>query len=191
MPKISEERRQRQRQRIIDAAVTVLGERGFANASMAEIIRASGLSAGAIYGYFPSKNELFQAAARDVLGRRLRVLGQSATGAVPPPEEALVEFFHVLKKGEPGSAMIVQMWGEAVNNEGMQEVAFQVLSEGREAVEEYLVAWYTQEGAEGPERRARGAVGPILAMAQGALVQSALLGEPMFHLEEGLRRVLR
>ncbi|KQB83175.1 TetR/AcrR family transcriptional regulator [Corynebacterium oculi] len=191
MPKISEERRQQQRQRIIDATMTVLQERGFARSSMSQIIAASGMSAGAIYGYFPSKEELFREVARQVLGKRLGGLAQSPSGEVPPPEEALSAFFEQLREGKPGSKMIVQMWGEAVNDESMRAIAQQVLTEAKGAVEEYLVAWFTQEGEGDPVRRARETVGPVLALGQGAVLQSALLGGPAFRVEEGLRMMLK
>lgn len=191
MPKISEERRQLRRQCVIDAAVKVLQERGFAGASMAEIIAASGMSAGAIYGYFPGKKELFQAAAHQVLGQRLSVLERTLTGEVPPPEEALEAFFAVLREGEEGSRMIVQMWGQAVHDADMRAVASEVIGGARGAVQGYLEAWYAQEGAPDPADRAREGAGLVLALAQGSLVQSALLGEPLFHLENGLSRMLR
>lgn len=190
MPKISEERRQQQRQRIIDAAVSVLLRRGFAGTSMVEIISASGMSAGAIYGYFPGKEDLFQAAARQVLGQRMRVLEGIDGRKVPPPSEALMGFFRELQEGNAGSKMIVQMWGQSVSDEGMRKIARQVFTEGHAAVEKYLVAWYRQEGVAEAESLGRGAAGAVLALAQGAVLQSALLGKPLFDLEENLLEVL-
>lgn len=58
MPKITEKRRQAQRARIIAAAQTCFLRRGIHPTSMQDIIQESGLSTGAVYGYFASKDEL-------------------------------------------------------------------------------------------------------------------------------------
>jgi AcrR family transcriptional regulator len=46
-------------QQILDAALNVFSEKGFAMATTAEIARAAGIAEGTIYNYFPSKRELF------------------------------------------------------------------------------------------------------------------------------------
>jgi AcrR family transcriptional regulator len=50
------------RQQLLDAAVTVLSERGYARTTTKEIARAAGVSEGTIYRHFTSKQELFRAA---------------------------------------------------------------------------------------------------------------------------------
>ncbi len=42
-------------------------EQGFHKTTMADVIRESGLSAGAVYGYFKSKEEIVAAIADDAL----------------------------------------------------------------------------------------------------------------------------
>ena len=61
MPRVSQEHEQSVRDRIVRAALQVFGERGFHRATMQDIVRASGLSVGAIYTYFKSKSELILA----------------------------------------------------------------------------------------------------------------------------------
>src|SRR5438128_10647211 len=46
------------RARILDAAVKVFAERGFFNATVAEIARAAGVADGTIYLYFKSKDDV-------------------------------------------------------------------------------------------------------------------------------------
>jgi AcrR family transcriptional regulator len=62
MPRITPAHEQAVRQRIIDAAVQVLGELGYQRATVQDVVRASGLSVGAVYTYFKNKEELFVAA---------------------------------------------------------------------------------------------------------------------------------
>jgi AcrR family transcriptional regulator len=61
-------RRKEERPRdIIAAALAVFAEKGFAGARMEEIARRAGLSKGALYLYFPTKEAMFRAVVRDVV----------------------------------------------------------------------------------------------------------------------------
>src|ERR1035437_3931774 len=59
MPRVSVAHEQAVRQRIVDAAVKVFGEMGYQKATVQDVVRASGLSVGAVYTYFKNKEELF------------------------------------------------------------------------------------------------------------------------------------
>jgi TetR/AcrR family transcriptional regulator, transcriptional repressor of aconitase len=59
MPKVTVAHEQAVRQRIIDAAVQVFGEMGYRRATVQDVVRASGLSVGAVYTYFKNKEQLF------------------------------------------------------------------------------------------------------------------------------------
>lgn len=61
MPRITEKRRQAQRARIIAATQACFLRNGIHQTSVQDIIQESGLSAGAVYGYFASKEELILA----------------------------------------------------------------------------------------------------------------------------------
>jgi AcrR family transcriptional regulator len=54
-------------QQIIDAALTVFGERGLACARLEDIAKLAGLSKGTIYLYFPNKEELFRGVVRHTI----------------------------------------------------------------------------------------------------------------------------
>ena len=53
------------RQQILDGARKVFLDRGFDAASMGEIARTAGVSKGTLYGYFDSKEKLYEAIAHD------------------------------------------------------------------------------------------------------------------------------
>src|SRR4029079_6182752 len=61
VPRVSAQHEQEVRERIVRAATRVFSERGFHRATMQDSVRASGLSVGAIYTYFKSKDELILA----------------------------------------------------------------------------------------------------------------------------------
>ena len=72
MPKISEEQRERRREEILAAARRCFATYGYEGATVVRLERETGLSRGAIFNYFPSKDELFLALAdrdADRLGR--------------------------------------------------------------------------------------------------------------------------
>jgi AcrR family transcriptional regulator len=54
-------KRERTRARLIDAAATVIGEKGWDLTSLEEVARRAGMTRGAIYGNFTSREELFLA----------------------------------------------------------------------------------------------------------------------------------
>lgn len=61
-PQAPEEgKRARTRKRLIEAAATVIAEKGFDRASLEEIAASAGMTRGAVYGNFKNKEELFLA----------------------------------------------------------------------------------------------------------------------------------
>ncbi len=59
MPKISEERKAERREQILAGARRAFAENGYEGATVARLEEATGLSRGAIFNYFPSKEDLF------------------------------------------------------------------------------------------------------------------------------------
>lgn len=57
------ERRAASRERLLDAALACLAERGYAGTSLPEVLRRAQMSNGAMWRHFPSKAELMVAAA--------------------------------------------------------------------------------------------------------------------------------
>jgi AcrR family transcriptional regulator len=66
MPKISEERKTERREQILEGARRCFAEHGYEGATVVRLEREIGLSRGAIFNYFASKEELFiELAVRD------------------------------------------------------------------------------------------------------------------------------
>lgn len=66
MPKISDERKAERREQILEGARRCFAEHGYEGATVAKLEREIGLSRGAIFNYFPSKEDLFvELATRD------------------------------------------------------------------------------------------------------------------------------
>src|SRR5277367_2118240 len=65
MPKITETKREERRQQILDAALRCFSRDGFHATTTADIVRESGLSQGALYLYFATKDDIVVALADD------------------------------------------------------------------------------------------------------------------------------
>src|SRR3970282_567352 len=66
MPKISEERKTERREQILAGARRCFAEHGYEGATVVRLEKTTGLSRGAIFNYFGSKEELFvELAVRD------------------------------------------------------------------------------------------------------------------------------
>ena len=65
--KVSKEQVAKHREHIVAAAGRLFRQRGFDGVSVAEIMKEAGLTHGAFYGYFPSKEALIAEAAEQAL----------------------------------------------------------------------------------------------------------------------------
>ncbi len=71
-------------QEILEAALAVFADKGFAAARMDEIAARAGVSKGTIYLYFPSKEAVFRALVREMIGPQLLRLADLARGHEGP-----------------------------------------------------------------------------------------------------------
>lgn len=122
MPRVSDEYRTARREQIVLAAIRCVAAEGFHKTTMAHVIRESGLSAGAVYGYFRSKEELILAIADRALGLMSGRLGEmSVADPVPGPVEVvrtLAETLESLAREAQVdmTRVAVAAWAEAVRN---------------------------------------------------------------------------
>jgi AcrR family transcriptional regulator len=163
-------------ERIQRAALACVADKGFSNVSMGDIIAQAGLSAGAVYVYYRSKEELIVDAGRKVFEERMAALEElSAAGPVPPPEEAIPALMFGLMKMDFFPDVAVQVWGEAVRNDQLGAVARNILDQIRGHIENYLKAWLlTSHPADEAASRARRLAPAVMGLIQGCAIQTAL-----------------
>ena len=80
MPRVTAQHEQQVRDRIVRAALAAFAEHGFHRTTMQDIVRASGLSVGAIYTYFKSKSDLILAGCDLITDQELAQLGERLAG---------------------------------------------------------------------------------------------------------------
>src|SRR5882762_3375248 len=66
-PQPRQRRKETRPQELLDAALMLFVEKGFAATRSDEVARAAGVSKGTLYLYYPSKEELFKAVVRQNL----------------------------------------------------------------------------------------------------------------------------
>jgi AcrR family transcriptional regulator len=127
LPRITAAREHEVRERIISAAVRVFSDKGFHSSTIADVCRESGLSVGAIYTYFPSKDALFRQSCDLIAARGLEELAERLAGAGSTAERMAVAvdlFIETIDEyaGAPGQISLVQAWAEADREPGVREM---------------------------------------------------------------------
>lgn len=145
MPKITPERRAERRQQILDAAFACAAREGFHRMTMADVIEASGLSAGAVYGYFTSKDELILALADTAISQIepafAALVEQDPLPDLPEVIGLLTSGIELVGGREPDLTKVaVSAWAEAVRNPAVGAI----LSERFLRIRAHLVAYVTR-----------------------------------------------
>jgi AcrR family transcriptional regulator len=120
VPKVSTLHRESRREQILDAALACFSENGFHQTGMADIVRRSGMSHGAVYVYFPSKEDIIEALADD-RHQREAILNSVAAQADNPIEglRALVRAYAgsmTDPAGELNRRVGINGWAEALRS---------------------------------------------------------------------------
>jgi len=123
MPRVSQEHLDARRRQIVAAALQCFARNGIHPTSMQDIFGEAGLSAGAVYRYFPTKDSLVAAVVEQVLG-----ISQSAVDPSHERDDAAPGIEGVLDRllsvfGDPGPAdeqarygLVLQIWAEAIRS---------------------------------------------------------------------------
>lgn len=178
MPAVSDEYREAMRQRIIDGAMAAFIRHGMHGASMAEIIAETGLSAGALYGYFRSKSDLTVAVAQEIIGGRIETIGAlAAQTPVPSPADGLTQVVSGVPDAVLDSGLVLQVWSSVGTSPELRAMAAATIGRFDTEMARYAAAWYRQETGASPRAARTWAtrVAPVLlATAQGYLIRRVL-----------------
>jgi AcrR family transcriptional regulator len=85
---VRQERSERRRERILDAAFTVFSRRGYREAGVDEVGRQAETSKGGVYFHFPSKESLFLELLRTTADRLVGKVERAIAGIEDPVERA-------------------------------------------------------------------------------------------------------
>lgn len=194
MPRVSAEHLQATRSRILDAARRCFVRNGFHVTSMHDIQGEAGLSAGAVYRYFKSKDELICAIAMEALAEVTGALSDIFEGPEPPPLDEVVA--RILRGRPPMDArrasavLMVQVWGEVTRRPELR-ARFAEAHAAWRAFLERLITVYQRSGRLSPDVPPDQLAHTLIALLQGFNLQLALAGDiDVPTLQAGVRSLL-
>jgi AcrR family transcriptional regulator len=127
MPKVTQAHLDARRQQIVDAARQLFADQGFARTSMSDLVNASGLSNGAIYRYFTSKDEIITA-----------ICDQSTqtfpTELTPDAIDQFLQHIRVLAREENHAQLVAQIYAEAALSPALNDVVTTQLDDLRSSI---------------------------------------------------------
>jgi TetR/AcrR family transcriptional regulator, transcriptional repressor of aconitase len=163
VPKVSEDHLEARRRQILDAALTCFSRDGFHRTPMQAIFEEAGLSPGAVYRYFKSKDDIVAAIASETLAGFAAAVRSGPAGGPDVVLGRLLDAIDAVELRDKRLRLALQVWGEAMFNPRIAGF----VREAVDALEERIAAELTE-----PEH-AR----VLVAIAQGSVVQRDLYGD--------------
>jgi len=119
---------------------------GISGTSMADIVRASGLSSGAIYSHFESKAELLRHVMSTMLEERFTAVAAEPDGSATTvtPEALLARLLAGPSANRAQTSVLVQVWGEMSRDEDLVLVAEENVAHLRSLLVQTLMPWALQ-----------------------------------------------
>jgi AcrR family transcriptional regulator len=174
MPRVSDEYMAGRRAEILEAAKTRFAREGFHATSMRDIYRECGLSPGAVYNHFASKEEIVRALGQEQL--REAQAQREALELIEDPIEAL----RLLAAGTRESLvrqedllLHLQLAGEALRNQAIAEVSRQTFEATLQTVVG-LIGRAQRTGHLDPHTDADALARVVIGVFQGVVVQTAI-----------------
>jgi AcrR family transcriptional regulator len=194
VPRVSEEYLEQRRREILAAAQRCFARKGFHETSLQDIFRESGLSAGAVYRYFKSKDDLVQAIAAGALGHLAAVV-ETALGEDPVPSiwEIAGRLAGTVQElsapGGPGRVAL-PTWAAAQHDPAVAAIVREALHPMRDRLIE-VAERLREQGGLPPDTDARAVGATTFALLPGFLLQYLVLGDiDAATLRTGLRQLM-
>jgi AcrR family transcriptional regulator len=177
MPKVSQDYRDARRAQILDAARRCFLREGFHATSMQDLFAESGLSAGAVYRYFASKDDVIFAIAEQNLAEVMDVVRGAATRPGITVADAIAEVLDLLRRKDEqqqlgGVAILV--WAEVLRNPVLAGRFRQLLTDLRVDLARLITSQRVRRKKY--PVTADAVAGAVLSLVAGYLVQLAILG---------------
>ena len=183
------------REQIVAAALRCFAREGFHATTMQHVIRESGLSAGAVYRYFPSKNALVVAGASGVMaGARAALARMVDRPETVRPEDVVADLVaSVLAATQDGpdlTRVAVSVWAEALRDPELARLAGEMYGDVRDQLEALARRW-VEAGTLPPDADPAAVSRTLFALVPGFILQRLLLGDvDPEHLRRGVGALL-
>lgn len=181
MPKVSEAHLAGRQDQVLDAAVRAFARTGFHATGMADVIRESGLSAGSVYRYYKSKDDLIAAIVDRLLGALHA--GLLGLGDADTPGEFVRGALGVAVRTFadttlPYARLLPQVWTEALRDPAIharvQATYGLIIEHFRDRARDMQA-----RGTLAPDLDPRGVGHVLLSAVQGFVLQKLLLAQDL------------
>jgi len=179
VPRVSEDHLTARREQILAAARTCFLNKGLHNTSMQDLIKEAGLSVGAVYRYFKSKNDIINAIAVNVAGGFQQHIEAVADLRLPLGEslDRVLQGIEIQIGPEGNFPIALQVWAEAMLDPTIGEIVRDRYNGLRDSVRRLVV--HAVESGELPADTDVAAVSTALyGTIPGFALQRVLTGYP-------------
>jgi AcrR family transcriptional regulator len=161
------------RARVLQAAGEVFAKRGYDRASLDDVAAAAGLTKGAVYSSFASKDELFYALMRERIGERLELVTQtveSQTTLEEKTRDAVSGLAELISLQSDWHLLFIEFWARAVRDPGLREVLARERRSARALIARFISERAAAAGVELPAPAEQLALA-VLALSNGIAIE--------------------
>ena len=177
MPKVSQQHRDARREQILAAARRCFLRDGFHATSMQDLFAESGLSSGAVYSYFASKDDMIEAIAEENIRGVTEMIQDIATQRPARPVGAVLadvmEMVHAKDTQDGLGKLTVIVWSEAARNPALAARFTALIMQVRASLAEIIGQ---NRGSLPADVSPDVLAATLLSVVPGYLLQLALLG---------------
>lgn len=175
MPRVSDQHLADRRRQILDAGRICFTRNGFHATTMHDVIAEAGLSVGAVYRYFKSKEELVAAIAEQVVDEITARVGEVVAQEPPPPLDQILERVVAVMEPQLGPEgtfrVALQLWSEALRNPALGELVTTLYTRLRAQFIAYAQRMH-------PDADPVAVASVMVSIVQGFALQRVLTGQP-------------
>lgn len=179
MPKVTQQYLTDRREHILRAARECFLRDGFHATSMQDLFAEAGLSAGAVYRYFASKDEMIIAIAeenmRDVIAMTHAMATQESGTSVGEALADAVEVVAARHARDRLGGLAVQVWAEASRNPALRKQFNKLIGNTRDELAA-VVRRHQASGDLPAQVSAEALAAVLLSVLPGYLLQLSLMG---------------
>jgi AcrR family transcriptional regulator len=176
VPRISEQDRAARRQRLVDAAWRRMAETGYWETSVGAVCDEAGVSKGAFYGYFATKQDLFLALLEQETDALVGVAAELADEPVRGAERVRKFTQAMLRVGdEPGRVQLrADLWSALAADPVIRERFAATVERRRRVLRDWIVRSIHAGDLAIEEQRANALASILIALTDGLMLHRAV-----------------
>jgi AcrR family transcriptional regulator len=165
--------RDQTRARLLQAASEVFAEHGYDRASLEDVAAAAGLTKGAVYSSFASKDELFYALMLERIDERLALVAAAVDRQTTLPDttrDAGASLAELISSQADWQLLFIEFWARAVRDPALRKEFARHRRAARELIAAFLEQQAARLGIELPAPTDQLAVA-VLALSNGIAIE--------------------